>query len=138
MAEAVGLISAGVGIAGFAIQVTQTLGTIRDRRAAKGQFDTDLATTIQVLESLQQILENFNSAGQEDSMSQMMRISHRMYMDLERDLKTLLDKLPSENDMKKTRLKWFKNSSRPSAILKSQLRDLNSRLYSYIIFLSAG
>ncbi|KAI3319693.1 hypothetical protein HD806DRAFT_508770 [Xylariaceae sp. AK1471] len=128
MAELIGVVSAGFGIASFALQLSDTINALR--QVKNGEVEKELGLLSKRLEFIQQILGSLESFEELPAVSAAITESHRMHEQLEQKLQRLLAKLPPDCTHLKSRFKTLKLAFSPS--LKQDIEKLEDRANAMI------
>lgn len=115
MAEVVGLVSAGVGLASFSLQVSDKL------RALRRIKDVDVELLSRRLEVLQGMLASLEPFEEHPAVGAMIRPLHQLYSLAESELEKLLAKFPKDIADGKRRVKMLKLALRNQVEKKLQI-----------------
>ncbi|KAH8892284.1 ankyrin [Thozetella sp. PMI_491] len=106
MAELVGVVSAGFGIASFALQVAGTIDAIR--KIKSGKVIEDLAIVAERLEHLNVTLAYLSSTDRHPAVDRAAEFCQRRYARIDAALAKILKKLPGDSPHPGRRLKQLK------------------------------
>jgi hypothetical protein len=127
MAEAVGFVSASVGIASFAVQVSSSISALKatyqyNREKAPQEVE-DLTSH---LEFLKLFLDHLQPYEENLFVDRAIRICRPMYKDVEKDLRSLLEKIKPGTVTRKS--DWKSVKVLLSGQVRKQIEDIGNKL----------
>lgn len=129
MAEIVGVVSAGIGVAAFALQISETIRRLRDiREYGKNKASAELKSLDRRLERLRKILLFLETVQTSRMVDLAIEDCQLEYSSVDDTLQRMSEKL--------SHLGKKLQSARHSEGIKNQLRDIGQRLDSVIQDLS--
>ncbi|RSL61639.1 hypothetical protein CEP53_005027 [Fusarium sp. AF-6] len=132
MAEViVGFVSAGVGIAAFAIQISKSIDTLRQMRLKAGEAREDLTTLLAMLEILHQAVSLLKAWEGYQLVDGIIQHVQKRYDKIEPTLRDLLEKYQEKGDGHGR--PWKKILARHP---KQQIRDLREDINDLINILN--
>ncbi|KAL4736627.1 hypothetical protein BDV11DRAFT_10110 [Aspergillus similis] len=130
MAEVVGMVSAGIGVAAFALQVSDTIRRLRDiREYNKSKAGEELMSLDRSLEGLREILLSLETGQTSRQVDLAIENCQLEYSSIDIALQQISEKLSHLSGKKL-------QSARHGERIKDQLRDVGRKLDSVILVLT--
>lgn len=135
MAEViVGFVSAGVGIAAFALQISKSIEALRQMRLRPGEARKDLTTLLEKLEILHQAVSLLKAWEGHQAVDNIIQHVQQRYRNIEPTLRDLLEKAQERGEGHGGR--WKRAQSMLARHPKQQIGDLRQDINDIISILN--
>jgi hypothetical protein len=134
MAEVVGLVSAGVGIAAFALQISSGIRTLRQLRLKPEDVNKEVTVLLENLTILHQVVSSLKAWERYQPIDDAISLVQRRYEDIEPILRDLGEKYQVQGE--RHRHHWKRVRSMLSEDPKEQMENLRKNIDGSISILN--
>ncbi|KAJ5378674.1 hypothetical protein N7509_011793 [Penicillium cosmopolitanum] len=132
MAEAIGFASAGVGVASFVVQIFSSISALKaTHQYNREQAPRELHDLTNNLEFLKLSLESLQPFEGNPLVNHAIRNCQSMYSDVNKSLKSLLEKMHRSQSNKKTKWKFDLSPQ-----VREQIEDIGNKISRVIQMLN--
>jgi hypothetical protein len=134
MAEVVGLVSAGVGVAAFALQISSGIRTLRQLQLKPEEAHKDVTVLLETFTILYQVVSSLKASERYQPIDDVISHVQRRLEDIEPILRGLGEKYQVQGD--KHRHRWKRVRSMLSEDPKQQIRNVGEKINGSIFILN--